>query len=435
MNYRIDADPWSVSICIGISEYENYPKLFNSKNDVKFIKQILENKYGFTDTKCLIDSSKEQLEELFEDNFFNREKYGPEDRIIIFYSGHGTIRKAIGYGGVEIVEGFIVPKKAKAGKYSEMYSMNRLTHNIKNIASKHILLIFDCCYSGNIAKEVTVPSTQKIDEEYIKKIVSNKTIEVLAATQDNETANASGVREGFSAFTGALLEILESDTVPTNTGILTAMDLSSSIFHLVKKHTKQDNRIQIPVYSHIGGYSQGQFILKIYDNFKDRTVKTELNDVYSIPIYQNDYVFEDYHIFSGQNLIKGKSKARIAIVPVIPPQISHEVFKYLDYEIKKPLPKEFYGKKYQEEFSKLESYPFNYANSLCALLSCSRLPNNFIGVAPYSKLFIFDSGLDERKGYQSFLTTHWDSLIPILTALLPNNSFLPVSSYEFSILR
>lgn len=129
--------------------------------------------------------------------------------------------------------------------------------------AKHVLLILDCCYSGYAAiRDVPEKKFGKASDNYLKQIATRRAIQVLAAGQEDEPVSDSGVNPGFSAFTGALLDILESERDLDKDGILTASEIG---FNLERQLIQREGVNQKPAYNHIAGDELGDFIFKVFD--------------------------------------------------------------------------------------------------------------------------------------------------------------------------
>jgi hypothetical protein len=72
-------------------------------------------------------------------------KVTPKDNVLIFYAGHGFWD-----GGMET--GYWFPKEALSDDKSTWFSNNELFAYLRNIRSKHTLLITDACFSGGVFK-------------------------------------------------------------------------------------------------------------------------------------------------------------------------------------------------------------------------------------------------------------------------------------------
>jgi hypothetical protein len=114
--------------------------------------------------------------------------------------------------------------------------MDAIINASRECTVKHVLLIFDCCYSGYAAlRESEVIKPPNVTDEYLERITSNRAIQVLAAGEVDQPVNDSGERLGFSAFTGALLDIFESRRDLDNDGLLTASEIGSYLGPIVSR--------------------------------------------------------------------------------------------------------------------------------------------------------------------------------------------------------
>jgi hypothetical protein len=262
----------SYSIIIGINQYKEEVPLSNARNDATAVMKVLEDHYGFITLKSLFneEARADQIRELFDDTLQDRDKIGPKDRVIIYYSGHGKLRIMPGHEGEEIKEGYIVPYDSRKVKYSSNISMKTIIDACRTCQAKHVLLILDCCYSGFAATRGSVKKIQQITGNYIRDISSRRAIQIFAAGQEDEPVSDSGIRPGYSAFTGALLDILEGND-PDNNGILTASEIGHNLQAQV---LEQRGTYQRPAYTHISGSGGGDFIFKIFDTEQTRKLDT-----------------------------------------------------------------------------------------------------------------------------------------------------------------
>jgi hypothetical protein len=138
--------------------------------------------------------------------------------------------------------------------------MKTVIEGCQKCIAKHVLLVLDCCYSGYAAlKDVPQKRPRKVTENYFSRIASRR---ALAAGQEDEPVSDSGVRPGYSAFTGSLLDILEIERDLDGDGILTA----DEIWHNLEKQIIQREGVnQKPAYNRISGSEDGDFIFKLFD--------------------------------------------------------------------------------------------------------------------------------------------------------------------------
>jgi hypothetical protein len=140
--------------------------------------------------------------------------------------------------------------------------MERVVTSCQECIAKHILLVLDCCYSGYAANRTTESQRPVLDPDtYLKEITKTRTIQILAAGQEEQPVNDSGIRPGYSAFTGALLDILESGKDLNDDGILSASEIGSYLERTVPKQAKSLG--QKPVFNHLHGSAFGDFVFSI----------------------------------------------------------------------------------------------------------------------------------------------------------------------------
>jgi hypothetical protein len=143
--------------------------------------------------------------------------------------------------------------------------MDDLVKACQKCPAKHVLLILDCCYSGYAAKRsIEVEKPKRATNSYIKDLTSRRAIQVLAAGEEDQPVNDSGERPGYSAFTGALLDILESGIDLDNDGVLTCREIGLKLRAEVARHTTAGT-LQVPIYSDIFGSENGDLVFMMYN--------------------------------------------------------------------------------------------------------------------------------------------------------------------------
>ncbi|KPA08759.1 protein containing Sulphatase-modifying factor [Candidatus Magnetomorum sp. HK-1] len=139
----------SYALVVGNSDYKNFNKLPGAKQDAVEVSKALERK-GFT-VKLALNLSREKFNNLFTDftvNRCNKEK----SRILFYYAGHGyTLPMA---GGETM--GYLVmidtpdPDKNRAGFLKKSIDMQYMVLKSQQMLSRHVLYMFDSCFSGTI---------------------------------------------------------------------------------------------------------------------------------------------------------------------------------------------------------------------------------------------------------------------------------------------
>ncbi|MEP7322143.1 MAG: carboxypeptidase-like regulatory domain-containing protein [Saprospiraceae bacterium] len=127
---------------IGINTYQHFTPLLNARKDIVDLSQLLVDQYYFDaqdvqlicDLEATKDNIIDQLDGL-------RRKVKPEDRLLIYYSGHGY---------TDIDRGFWIPVDAEPNRVSSYIANAEVRDIIQSIKAKHILLISDSCFSASL---------------------------------------------------------------------------------------------------------------------------------------------------------------------------------------------------------------------------------------------------------------------------------------------
>jgi formylglycine-generating enzyme required for sulfatase activity len=153
----------SYALVIGAVNYNpkaGWKKLNGVREDVPAVVKVLENNQKFDVVETLIDPTSENLLQKMT-TFVNNYGLNPENRILIYYAGHG-------YTETESDNrkfGYLVPidapdpKKDFQGFIAKAVSMDDIENLAKRIRSKHALFVFDSCFSGTLINrnKIVVP--------------------------------------------------------------------------------------------------------------------------------------------------------------------------------------------------------------------------------------------------------------------------------------
>ena len=129
---------------IGINNYLHYPPLNNAVKDVQDLQRLMVERY---------DVEPEHIVTLFnedanETNIISTleqltAKVSPEDKLLIYYSGHGIVNPH-----TQLV--YWIPVQGRPGDSAGLIGNSTIHDHLSVINAKHILLISDSCYSGSI---------------------------------------------------------------------------------------------------------------------------------------------------------------------------------------------------------------------------------------------------------------------------------------------
>jgi hypothetical protein len=258
----------SWALLIGINKYPNLPaycQLNYAVNDVQALKKALIEQYGFpeanitslTDNKATKQGITDAIGQLTD-----RRKIDPEDRVIIFFSGHGQTVPLSNGGEM----GYILPYDAKVdindvtnpySYYTTCLGMDELKRVSILIPAKHVLFLMDACYSGLAVSSRS--GLQPTVPDYIRKIATLKSRQIITAGLNGDKSYENP-EWGHGAFTYKLLEALNTGVADENAdGVITGMELATHLRNVVPNISPN----QTPSYGYFEGEGEFMFLRKI----------------------------------------------------------------------------------------------------------------------------------------------------------------------------
>jgi formylglycine-generating enzyme required for sulfatase activity len=174
----------SYALLIGESNYTNgWDDLESIPSELDKVEEVLISQ-GFRVEKSLNLNAKE-LKKRFE-TFINQYGWDENNRLLFFYSGHGHTRKGKGY---------IVPTDApnpnfnKRGFLRKAVGMKQILTWAERIEAKHVLFLFDSCFSGTVFKARALPEMPR----QIMEMAQLPVRQFITAGSANETVPAQSV--------------------------------------------------------------------------------------------------------------------------------------------------------------------------------------------------------------------------------------------------
>ena len=249
-------------LVIGIDAYANpdeYPTLNNPEKDADNFADELQKNYRFKQVIRLKNqaATRQAILESIE-IFENTTKI---DNIIIFFAGHGDYKQPIGYPNQNPIA-YIAPYDAATSK-ATLIPYSSIIEQLSLIPARHILLIFDCCYSGLLLRyRNRTGAKSKLEFQAQEKFVSRKFM-----SSGHIQKVPDGTAGDNSPFMKALLNILKQNEdleLPIET-------LHIKIKGLINKINKSQEKIPLPLCSHFSsaGDDGGDMILRLEDSETD----------------------------------------------------------------------------------------------------------------------------------------------------------------------
>jgi hypothetical protein len=198
----------SWAVVIGINDYQKWPKLHYAVRDAEDVIKRL-HRLGFDEVIPLFNAAatRQNILRVLGDELYN--KTTDDDRVFIFYAGHGQTQD-LPRGGKE---GYIIPVDGdEKDYYATAIKMGELQGLSNRLRAKHIFYVMDSCFSGLLLRS----------RGEGKEHTTARARQVLTAGSEGEEVFEVG---GHGLFTKVLLEGLEGDADLDKSGDITATEL------------------------------------------------------------------------------------------------------------------------------------------------------------------------------------------------------------------
>lgn len=233
----------SRALVIGIDKYKTASPLSYAVSDAVAIRDLLVSDFKFLESGVTLLTDAAATRQAIYKAFlrFANNDVGLDDRLIVFFAGHGHTR-----AGSRGEVGYLVPHDADMEDFSTFIRWDELTRNADLIRAKHVLFIMDACYGGLALVRTAGPGTTR----FLKDMMLRTSRQVLTAGKADEVVSDSGgPLPNHSVFTGHLIEALQGKAA-TSDGILTASAVMSYVY---AKVASDKNSHQTPHYGHVDG--------------------------------------------------------------------------------------------------------------------------------------------------------------------------------------
>jgi hypothetical protein len=238
----------SFALVIGINNYMNAPPLGYAVNDAEAVADTLKTQFDFKNDniKLLLDENATRNEIMTSFMSFANGDISPNDRIFVFFAGHGMTQT-----GRRGEVGFLVPYDGDQNNLFTLIRWDELTRNAELIAAKHILFVMDACYGGLAITRALYSGSMR----FLKDMLQRYSRQVLTAGKADEVvSDTGGPIPNHSVFTGHLLQGLQGKAA-TGDGIITANGVMAYVYGRVAKDIHSQ---QTPHYGFLDG--DGDFV-------------------------------------------------------------------------------------------------------------------------------------------------------------------------------
>lgn len=238
----------SYALVIGINNYLHAPPLGYAISDAEAVSKLLQNCFSFPKENITLLLNKNATRNKILKKFmsFTSETVDENDRVFIFFAGHGHTTKSR-----RSDVGFLVPQDGNVDELGSLIRWDELTRNADLIPAKHMLFVMDACYGGLAITRALQPGAMR----FLKDMLLRSSRQVITAGKaDEAVADLGGPRPDHSVFTGHFLDALEGNAADSD-GVITANGVMNYVYRKVAQD--QDSH-QTPHFGYLDG--DGDFI-------------------------------------------------------------------------------------------------------------------------------------------------------------------------------
>ena len=383
----------SYALIIGIDKYQNVRSLDYAVKDAEDIQSMLVDKFHFKEDDIVLLKDEEATKASIIQEFSNITKQaGANDRIIIFFAGHGETEDLPDGGEI----GYLLPVDGnKTDLYVSAIEMNAIQTMSLRSEAKHILYLIDACYGG-IASVGARGLDAQSTPNYIQKITQYKSRQIISAGGRGEQV-IEKAEWGHSAFTKNLLSGLRDWKADTDSdGIITAQELG---IYLKKKVTIDSNNQQTPKTRNLTT-DEGEFVF-LYP--------LDLLSKFSLSSSSGKIKRHEIAILDFESIGIGLDEVKVLTKRLTSEIISLDIYKVLDLSL--------LNRRLRKQ---------NYEYSVCSTSSCAMDIGKLIGVkyvvvgsiSKIGETYSVDSRMIDVESEESFLTANYttqESIDDIIT--------------------
>ena len=195
-------------------------------NDVKEVAEVLK-RHGFNVT-LKINVTKVEFNKTFSDFIYESGK-DRDNRLLFYYAGHGYTTKSATGEDLGYLVMLDTPHPENAAEF-DLYSIDmvKFVSDSKKMRAKHVLFMFDSCFSGTVLN-----LRNRVPPPHITDRIKNPVRQFITAGRADEPV------PDRSEFKKAFLNLLEGRVEePTPDGYLTGVELGDYLYRTVPKFSQ-----------------------------------------------------------------------------------------------------------------------------------------------------------------------------------------------------
>lgn len=239
----------SWAVVIGINNYQHWPHLQAAVADAKAVAQRLKE-MGFQPVTYLVDGEATRDRILTEIGTRLGQDTGPNDRVVIYFAGHGYTEELP--NGDQV--GYLIPADCpQSNFFTYAISMQQIRETFSRMRAKHIYYVIDACFSGYGFTRGTgvAPGARG----YLQVVTEKRAVQMITAGRKGDMAHEE---KGHGIFTLYLLKGLRGEADLNSDGLVTASELGAYVQPNVYQASGQK---QLPQYGRLEGEGEVVFIV------------------------------------------------------------------------------------------------------------------------------------------------------------------------------
>ena len=162
-------------LAVGIEHYAHCPRLPQAAHDARELARVLQAHYGFAERHLhlLLDSQATRPGILGALRKVAR-SLGPDDHLLIAFFGHGNLDDLTGKGSW-------VPAEASLESPDGWISNGEIRELLAAMKARHVLVISDSCFSGDLLVTRRAETLPMINDEYARRVFPIKSRQALTS--------------------------------------------------------------------------------------------------------------------------------------------------------------------------------------------------------------------------------------------------------------
>ena len=245
----------SHALVIGIDRYTKWPALQYAVRDAKAIQETLVTRFGFKPENVMLltdgEATRANILTALNQKLADSKAIKRDDRVFVFYAGHGGTRKLA--SGRDV--GYLIPVDAPQGDFaSEAVSMPQLQEVAEAMSAKHVLFVIDACYSG---LGLTRGGAGGGSKNFLADNARRQGRQMMTAGGADQQVADDGPG-GHSAFTWTLLQALGGKADLNGDGFITGTELAAYVAPAVAAIARQT-----PAFGNLPGSEGGEFVFEL----------------------------------------------------------------------------------------------------------------------------------------------------------------------------